>query len=257
MSFINNLKKRLNDDERYSLSFMRLFFFDINWLKTIWLNFSALSFKDAVKLPIIVAYNVKIKNIGKIVLKGNAHIGMFSIGVIKIGDFENNSCQTIFNNSGVISIKGNVKIHPGVKIVVKSGATLNLGNRVGFGGNSKIICYKSITIGNDFRCSWNSQIFDTDFHFLHNIIDDKYYSRIKPIVIGDNVFVGNGTTIGKGTIIPNGSVISCISKVNGDFSVSGTNLLIMGNPAKVVKIGVEMSNSWFLAKEEELASILD
>lgn len=257
MGILSKIKSRLTNDERYSLSFLRLFFFDVNWLKTIWLNITALPFKQAIKCPIIVAYNVKIKNVGKIVLRDDAHIGMVSIGVIKITDFENNSVQTIFNNMGTLSIAGNVKLHPGVKLVIKSGAAMTLGKRVGIGANSKVVCYKSITIGDDFRCSWNSQIFDTDFHFLHNIVNDKYYQRTKDVVIGNNVFVGNGSTISKGTVLPDGCVISCISKVSGDFSSSGTNLLIMGNPATVIKHGVEMSNGWFIAKEEEIANMLE
>lgn len=257
MGFLNKIKSRMSYDERYSLYFLRFFFFHINWIKTIWMNFRALPFKQAIKFPIIVAYNVKIKSVGKIVLRDDVHIGMVSIGVIRISDFENNSSRTVFNNMGEISIGGNVKLHPGAVIVIHPGAVMTLGRRVGIGGNSKVICYKSITIGNDFRCSWNSQILDTDFHFLHNIVKDKYYPRSKAVVIGDNVFVGNGSTIAKGTVIPDGCVVSCISKVSGDFTSSGANLLIVGNPAKVVKTGVEMSNSWLLDREDELAKMFD
>ena len=257
MGFLSSIKANLTWEQRYSLSFVRMFFWDINWLKTLWLNFKALPFCKAVKLPIIVSYNVKIKSIGTILLPDNAHTGMLSIGVIKIGAFEDNDYKIILNNEGCIKVGGILKIHPGARIYVQKGATLTLGKRVGFGANNKIVCFKSITIGDDFRMSWNSQLFDTDFHFLRNITKDVYYQRNKPVVIGDNVFVGNGTTIGKGTVLPNGSVVSCMSKLSGDYSEFGDNLLISGVPGKVVKVGVEMSNGFRIDIEEQLSTMLE
>lgn len=253
MGLLGRFVKNMSYDERYCLSFMRIFFRDVNWIKTLWLNFRALPFAQAVKIPILVSYNTKIKNVGKILLPNQVHMGMVSIGVYKINDFESNYERTVFNNKGTFSASGNLKIHPGAKIVIRPNAILKVGERVVMGSNSKIICYKSITIGNDYRMSWNTQLFDTDFHFLYNIEKDKHYPRLKPVVIGNNVFVGNGSTIGKGTILPDGCVVSCISKVSGDYSKDGKNLLIAGNPAKVLKSGVQMGNSWFIQQEENIA----
>lgn len=253
MGILRKFIGHLSNDERYSLSMIRVFFWDINWIKTLWFNFKALPFVQAIKIPFLLSYNTKVKSVGKIVLSNDVHLGMVSIGVIKIGDFETNSEKTIFNNMGTLSIAGNMKIHPGVKLVIRKGAKLTVGERVGFGGNSKVICHKSITIGDDFRMSWNSQIFDTDFHFLYNIEKCKHYPRLKPVTIGNNVFVGNGATIGKGTTLPDGCVVSCISKVSGDFSAEGNNLLISGNPAKVLIKGVEMSSGWYMEKEDAIA----
>ena len=253
MGVLGKLVGNLNYDERYSLSMMKTFFWNINWIKTLWFNFKALPFGQAIKIPFLVSHNTKIKSVGKIILSKNVHTGMVSIGVIRIGDFETNGEKTVFNNMGTFSVAGNMKIHPGMKLVVRQGAELVVGERVGFGGNSKVVCHKAITIGDDFRMSWNSQIFDTDFHFLYNIEKDKHYPRLKPVTIGNNVFVGNGTTIGKGTTLPDGCVVSCISKVSGDFTAEGKNLLISGNPAKVLMKGVEMGNSWFIDKEDAIA----
>ncbi len=257
MRLFKKLRNKLSYDEYYSLSFIKLFFWEINWLKTLWINFVAFPLSTALKMPIIVSYNVKVKKVGKIILSNEVHPGMISLGVIKIRMFETNSSQTIFNNQGTLVVGGNMKIHPGAKLYISRNATLTVGKRVGFGANSKVVCFKEINIGNDFRISWNTQLFDTDFHFLYNIERDSYYPRSKPVNIGDNVFVGNGTTIAKGTILPEGCVVSCISKVSGDFSEYGKNLLISGNPAKVIKIGVNISNSWRLDKEEEIEKLLE
>lgn len=53
------------------------------------------------------------------------------------------------------------------------------------------------------------------------------------IKIGNNVWIGCGVKIYKGSVIPDGSVIAADSIVRGIFS--SDNLLIGGNPAKVIK----------------------
>ncbi|MBR6648235.1 MAG: hypothetical protein IKL29_02520, partial [Bacteroidaceae bacterium] len=168
-------------EQRYSLSFMRLFFWDINWIKTIWFNFKVLPFRLAIKMPIVISYNTKIKNTGEIILPDNAYFGMFSIGVIKIATLEANDYKIVLNNQGTFKVGGLIKIHPGARIYVAKDATLSVGNLVGIGANSKVVCFKDIVIGDNFRMSWNSQIFDTDFHFLQNVSKGFYYQRTKPI----------------------------------------------------------------------------
>lgn len=244
-------------DKSFARSTIKKFFWNINWFKTLWMNFKAFPLKQALKIPIIVAWNTKIRSTGKIILPEKTHAGMLTIGLIYISSFETNKQETLFNNQGTLQIGGNVKLHPGVKLYTRKGTALTVGNHVGFGTNTKVICCQSITIGDNVRVSWESQIFDTDFHFLHNIEKDKYYPRLKPVVIGNNVFIGNGSTIGKGTILPDGCVVSCVSKVSGDFSDKGTNLLIMGNPATIVKQGVEISNGWLPEQEKGIARILE
>lgn len=249
------VENRFSYDTIYSFRYLKSFFWQINWLKTLWFNFKVLPLKKAIKLPFIISYNVKINSIGKIELTGDIHPGMVSIGVIKISDYDSNANPIYFTNKGTLKIEGNTKIHPGVRLYIAPTARIDLGRRVNLGFNTKIISYKHITIGNDSRISWECQIFDTDFHFLHNIEKDKYYQRTKPVIIGENVFIGNRSTIGKGTIIPNGSVISCVSKVNGDFKAEGENLLITGNPAKIIKKGVNMGSGWFPKEEERISKM--
>ncbi len=246
-----------NKDRRFSMSVIRRFFWRINWLKTLWVNFKALPLRQAVKIPIIVSKNTIIRNVGKIEFSDNVYPGMLTIGLIYISSFEVTNPKTLFNNQGTLRIGGNVKMHPGVKLYIRKGAQLTVGNHVGFGSNSKVVCCKSITIGNDVRVSWESQLFDTDFHFLYNVEKEKYYPRLKPVIIGDDVFIGNRTTIGKGTVLPNGCVVSCVSKVSGDFSKDGSNLLIVGNPAVVVKKDVAITSGWRPDEEKRISKMIE
>lgn len=247
------IRKGWTEEQIVPVNLLRHFFWDINWVKTFWFNFKALPIKYAVRIPFVIAYNVKIKNIGKIHLSGKITPGIISIGVIKIENMETNKDTTIFSNYGTMCAMGRMKIHPGAKIVIYKNALLNVGERVSIGSKTKVVCSKSIDIGDDFRMSWDGQLFDTDFHFLSKTTTGKNYRRVKAVKIGNNVFIGNRCTIGKGTIIPNGCVISCNSNVCGDFTLDGENLLLKGNPATVVNKGFTMSNGWYPKEEKIIA----
>lgn len=247
------LFSNLSQDEKSGLRRIKKGYWNINWIKTIWFNLKALSIHQALKLPFIISYNVKVNKVGKIIIPDNCFPGMISIGVSKISMWESNSDQVIFTNNGTMIFHGRAKFHPGAKISVARHAVLNIGDKNTFGCNSKIICQMSISTGCNFRISWNGQIFDTDFHFLQRINPPKIYHRKKPVIIGSDVFAGNGVTIGKGTNIPAGCVISCCSKVSGDFSKDGENLLISGNPATVVSKGFKFGSEWNAQEELENA----
>lgn len=235
---------------------VKKYFWHINWIKSFYYNLRLLPLKQAIKCPIIIAYNVKFRSKGKFILNTDTYLGQISIGVIKIDMWEDNSAKAFITNLGTIYFNGRAKIHPGAKIVTFKNATLTFGNRASIGANTKIICSQSITIGNDTQISWNSQVFDTDFHFLTNIRTNKIHKRKKSILIKDEVFIGNSCSIAKGTVLPQGSVVSCCSKVGGDFTDEGDNLLIIGNPAKVVNKGFKMGNGWFPEIEIEIAKKL-
>lgn len=243
----------IDAERQLGLGTMKGHFFDINWIKTIWFNLCALPLGQACRLPILVSWNVKVRSIGKIKIEHPVTPGMISIGVIKIDPWETNQDQIIFCNQGQITFGGRTKIHPGVRLTVFPKAEFRMGERVLLGCKNRIICTNSITIGHDVRFSWEGQVFDTDFHFLTNLTNGHVSHRQRPVVIGDNVFIGNRCTIAKGTILPNGSVVSCCSKVSGDLTKEGENLLIVGNPAKVVGKGYSMGNSWYPESETDLA----
>ena len=78
--YINNLSY----DQRESLRILRFYFWSINWLKTLWINFQILPFRQAFRCPILVAYNTKIKSVGDIIFEDEVYAGMFLIGVIRV-----------------------------------------------------------------------------------------------------------------------------------------------------------------------------
>ncbi len=120
--------------------------------------------------------------------------------------------------------------------IVYNDAVLKLGNNVGMSATA-IVCFKSITIGNNVKIGGNVVIYDTDFHSLDKIDRrdpklDQEKKQCKDVVIEDDVFIGahsivlKGVTIGEGSIIGAGSVVSkSIPK----------NEIWAGNPARFIK----------------------
>ena len=73
----------------------------------------------------------------------------------------------------------------------------------------------------------------------HSIVDleGKRLNTSESIRIGDHVWVGINVTCLKGVHIANNSVVGAGSLLNGSFSEE--NVVLAGNPARVVKTGVD------------------
>ena len=221
----------------------------VNLLKTLYYNFYFFSFRQALKLPLVIGWNVRFRGNGNIILNiDEIHPFMLSFGVHKIEDIESNSDKTYITNKGSLEFQGYAKIHPGAKLWIFKDANITFKGNNTIGARSIIASEESIEIGFNSGCSWDCEIFDTDFHFLIDVSSGELYPKKKKVFIGDKVFIGNHVNMGKGTKIPNGSVISSWSKVFGSYMRKGENLLITGNPAKVIDTGVTMTHAY----EEDL-----
>ena len=68
--------------------------------KTIYINFKYLKFKDAIKLPILVSYNVKLaKTRGTILIKSKIKFGMIQIGFGGHIFFEEKQCYLYIDDN--------------------------------------------------------------------------------------------------------------------------------------------------------------
>jgi acetyltransferase-like isoleucine patch superfamily enzyme len=121
-------------------------------------------------------------------------------------------------------------------LVVGKNAKLDIGNNVGLSCTA-IICYSSISIGNDVKVGGNVVIYDSDFHSLNHLERNadpeiKVNVRTKPVFIEEGVFVGAHTTILKGVRIGKNAVVGAGSVVSKDIPA---NQVWAGNPAKFIK----------------------
>ena len=84
--------------------------------------------------------------------------------------------------------------------------------------------------------SFDTVIWSTDGHAIIKNNEMQAYNTTRPIVIDDKVWVGQGVTICKGTHISSNSVVGISSVVTKSFDEG--NVILAGNPAKIVKTGI-------------------
>lgn len=217
----------------------KLFFSDINWHKTIMFNFRMLPFKKALFLPIVLYGKIDIRQCtGCIELQSEK----LSFGQWKIG--QNfcfvNGMYTCYNYTymaiaGLLKLGDKGRISNGCHISVQENAVLSLGDDFYISANARVGCYEEIMIGNRTRISWNTQIYDTDFHYV--LLDNGMVRRRnKPVKIGNSVWIGHDVTINKGTNIGDWCIVSSLSLLNKNYGIN--HALIAGIPATIKKEGV-------------------
>lgn len=203
--------------------------------RSIYFNMRMLPLSTAIKMPIFIATNVRIRDCrGKIILPARE-----KTGAVRIGFHWNQECDTasthtylsLEKNSELVFF-GEAHVGQGANISLNEGAKLVLGNNFAISGTTKIICNKDISFGNDVQLAWDTLIMDSD---SHKIYDEKgRYSNIdKPIRFGNKIWVGCHCLILKGTEISDNCVVGAGSVLSKKFDIP--NRLIVGNPAKEVK----------------------
>ena len=214
--------------------------FRIGYLKTIYINFRLLPFKQAIRLPIVVSRATTLES-----LSGSIHFqSKPSFGIMKFG-FNHSDLFSWRARRSIIKIDGNVfagdftQFGVGCSLIVDAGATLYLGNNFTIGGLSKIICRKKISIGDNFRGAWEVQIFDTNFHYIKNIEDGSVTRREHEVVLGANNWIGNRASVMPGTKTNSFFIAASNSLCNKDYTTMVPQYsLVAGSPAKLLKNNV-------------------
>jgi len=204
--------------------------------KTIYFNFHYLPIRQAMRFPVFITRNTKLKCMkGTIKITCPLKPGMIKIGVGEIGIYDKLHNRAIWENLGNIIFNGNAIIKYGAKIVVGETGTLELGDNFRITSGSFIVCFKSIIIGNDCRISWACQIIDTDFHRVYDS-KSNYVNPDKEIKFGNNCWIGNHCLVHKGTHLGNMVVLSSYSMVNK--MILENNVILAGIPAKVIRTDI-------------------
>ena len=202
--------------------------------KTIFFNFCYLPFKQALKLPIWIAYDVKVSvAAGGVILPSKQNLAMIRICFHKVPVCNPNDRTVLdIEKGGVLVFKGMAHIGHGSKIHVANDGYLELGDNFAISASSQLNCYKRILFGKDIQFSWDCLVMDSD---THTIIGESgsVVNEAREIVFGDKVWIGCRTTILKGSHIPSHCVIGASSLVSGKHFESHT--IIAGVPAKSVR----------------------
>lgn len=126
---------------------------------------------------------------------------------------------------------------------------LEFGENCIIGDNCQISAGEKITIGDNLLIARNVYISDIS-HGEYNNIDNKSLPEIPPnkrplvmkeITIGNNVWIGANVSILPGANIGNGCIIGANSVVKGSIP---DNCIVVGAPAKVVKVYNEIKKEW-------------
>lgn len=208
-------------------------------LYSIVFNIRYLPFYQAKRFPIIFykhAYG-KMSNNGKIVLSDEIiNKGKKIIIGFPAEDFEYQCEKTVLNiEYGTVFFNGDFCARRGVIIDIKGKAIFEDG--VLFGPRCRIRIHNKGYFGHNIRVAHETQIFDTNFHFIEKVDIPGYYPISKPISIGNFSWVGNRCTVGPGTILPDYTIVASNSLVNKDFSSLNPYSVIGGMPAKFIREG--------------------
>lgn len=218
-----------------------------NLWKTLYVNFKTLPFHQAKHLPIVIFGKCELLlRQNCIEIEQNEH---FQFGMIRIGNNWSNlhgwNTQphlTRMELRGKLTFKGRCFIGNGSLIYVDKKAHLILGDRTFFTAQLKIACYKEIFIDDYSRIAWESQIFDTNFHFT---ADDNgaIHNNKRAIYIGKYCWIGNRCSVMGGSKIADWTTIASNSLVNKDIS-NVSNGVFAGQPVRLVKTGLRRVFNW-------------
>lgn len=218
------------------------FFLKVNWIKTIYFNFKKFPFSIAKKLPVFFYGKVKFQDIsGEIIINAPIRKGMIGFGK----KFEKQIYPKAvgeFTLIGKIVFNGFALFGKEYFIYVDKDAVLEIGNFSGMGSKCKLICTNSISISDNVRISYETQLIDSNFHQMIDTETNKKFDMNGIIILGKYNFIGNRTTISQNTITPNFCTIASNSLCTKDYTSFGENILIGGVPAKLLKTNI--SRDW-------------
>lgn len=187
-----------------------------------------------VKCPIIISNKTRVKGFGRNkIIVGKMNFASVSIG-FSGSDGVTKGKTSIIVNDGKIIFKGNCNISSGTSIRVDAGKLI-FGREFSCNSNCFFSCTRGISFGKNVLLGWNVNVRDSDGHKI--IKDGKEKISIKPVEIGNHVWIAAYVDILKGSIIPEGCVIGYRSCVTGAFK--NQNTLIAGFPAKEIQSGIE------------------
>lgn len=169
-------------------------------------------------------------------IEGPLRFGMIILGQ-RIVDLYPNSGMTLANK-GKITFKGKIIIGNASAVSVGSSGHLCFGNDIIGSAGLKIVCYSKITMGDNVRIGWNTQILDTDFHILKNIDGQRTEGKgYAPIKIDNGVWIANSCKLYKGTHIPSSCVIASDTVLHSSLKCEPCSIICNDHKMIVKAVG--------------------
>lgn len=215
----------------------------IDVIKTIYLNFKVFPIHIARLFPIYIGRNVDIHEVhrGSIAFKDGIAIkkGMVCIGICRTPMVSNHELYTILRISpnAKLILGDSVKIYSGCSIIVTYNGIAHIGNDFLMNQKSRLYCASSLNIGDHCRVGWETQIYDSNFHFTYDSTNHCIGNAMGNVSIGNNVWIGNRCTISKGSMLPDYAIIGSNSLVSKKLSNNFGGGIWVGMPVSLKKEG--------------------
>lgn len=165
---------------------------------------------EAVKLARGIFVRIKLKSCGAL-LRVGSHV-------------------RILQRNASITVGRKVQLHRAVKLSAwgnEGYVELIIGDNTSIGDRTEVHAGRKVEIGSGCNIAWDVCIMDRDYHKFNSSVEE-----IRPVKIGDNVWIGCNSIILKGVTIGDGAVVAAGSVVTKDVP---PKTLVGGNPAKVLK----------------------
>jgi acetyltransferase-like isoleucine patch superfamily enzyme len=208
--------------------------------KTVIFNLRYLPLRQAVRLPVLVSHRVAIINFGgKVTLGGPVRPATVLLGFGANGAFDFRRSRSVWQVAGAVAFEGPARLGNGFKLSVASTGRVRFGADFVLSAESQIVCRDRIAFGRGCLISWDVLILDSDFHPV--LGEDGQQSALQaPITLGERVWVGTRSSILKGVVLGDDVIVAAGSVLTHPLPAS--NVVLGGNPAKVLRTGVRWSH---------------
>lgn len=219
------------------------FFSTVNMIKTVYLNFKVFPISIAKELPVYVGKKVDINEIhkGSIEFQKGVEIrkGMVSLGICQHPMISNKGLTTLLRITqyGKLILGADIKIYSGCSIIVTYEGVLNIGNDFLMNQKSRLYCANSVNIENHVRIGWETQIYDSNFHFTYDGVNNLIGNALGSVRLGNNVWIGNRCTIAKGALLPDYTIIGSNSLVSKKLENDFEGGIWVGMPVRLKREG--------------------
>lgn len=164
--------------------------------------------------------------------------GMLKIGLPNYGA-PRKIAKTVLNNEGLIVVSGrNVKVANGAELNILPSGTLKLGSDVFIGECVRVVCANYIEINSNVRIAYESQVIDSNFHYIFDEEKCIIPNCCGSIEIASNNWIGNRSNINKGTKTAPNQIFSAGSLLNKDYTHFGEGCVFVGTPARLLRNGL-------------------
>lgn len=205
--------------------------------KTLYLNFKSLPFRYAIRFPLAVSRDVKIKGMPKHGVEISGEIKPFMIllgfgGSADMLSYRTRKSYLYVSENGRLKFSGKAQFAPHFSLYVRT-STLCIGKNFNCNNGCIISSVRGVSIGDDCLLGGDIVIRDSDGHKIYHLNSDGTKicekENAKEVKIGNHVWICNKCDILKGVTIPSDCVVAYGSLCTK--AIEGTNQIIAGTPA--------------------------